>query len=469
MKNQKKLIGKIKSKRNKIQPIKIKYNFEAEKGLNNEVVNLISEIKQEPEWMRDFRLEAFRIYQQKKMPDWGVDLSQINFQEISYYLSALSKNTKSWEKIPHEIREVYEKLGIPEAEQKYLAGSSAQLESEVIYDSLKKELQEKGVIFTDTLSGLKNYPELFKKYFATVVPPNDNALAALNSALWSGGSFVYIPKNVKLELPLQAFFLINKERVGQSERTLIIADEGSEAHYIEGCTAPQYNSISLHTGVVEIVVKKNAKFRYTTIQNWSHNIYNLTTQRAIVYENGLMQWVDTNLGAKATMKYPTCILKEKGSRGEILSLGVADLNQQQDTGGKMIHLASDTHSKIISKSISKNGGRNSYRGKIVIDKMAKNSSSYVSCDALILDKKSRSDTYPIMKIKNEKSKVEHEAKLEKIDEEKLFYLQNRGLTKDEAQALLINGFIEPIIKEIPLEYAVEINALMQISMKGKVG
>ncbi len=443
--------------------------FKLKQGLNEEVIRKISAHKGEPDWMLDFRLKAYRIFKNKAMPDWGADLSEIDFDSISYYIVPLKGKASDWDQIPDEIKNTYQKLGIPEAEQKFLAGVAAQYESQVVYEKLKAELENLGVVFMDTDSALKKYPELFREYFATVVPVGDNKFAALNSAVWSGGSFIYVPKGVRVEKPLQAYFLISAAQVGQFERTLIIADEGSFVHYVEGCTAPVYQKSSLHAAVVEVVVKKGARVRYTTVQNWSKNVYNLTTKRAKVEEGAVMEWVDGNIGSKVTMKYPSCLLVGEGAHGEVLSLAMAGEGQHQDTGAKMIHLAPNTTSRIISKSISKSGGRCSYRGLVYVAEKAKNAQVYVSCDALIMDGDSRSDTYPVMRINNKQVNIQHEATVEKIGQEKLFYLQSRGLDQAEAESLLVSGFIEPVTKEIPLEYAVELNRLISLEMEGSVG
>lgn len=452
-----------------VKPVKYPYHYTAPKGLDEKTVKNLSEIKDDPKWMRDFRLKSLQIFQNKKIPTWGSDLSRIDFDEISYYQAPIKDKTDDWKKVPEDIKKTYMQLGIPQAEQKFLAGVSAQFESEVIYKNIAKKLKEQGVVFLDTDTALHEYPEIFSDYFGKIIPPGDNAFSALNSAVWSGGSFIYVPKGVKVELPLQAYFLINARNIGQFERTLIVADEGSYVHYVEGCTAPVYSTSSLHAAVVEVYVRKNARVRYTTVQNWSKNIYNLTTKRARVEENGIMEWVDANIGSQVTMKYPACILAGKGARGEVLSIAYASRGQHQDTGAKMTHLAPNTSSRIISKSISKDGGRCSYRGLVRVSPNAKNSSVFVTCDAMILDENSRSDTYPVMEINQKKTEVQHEATVEKIGEEKLYYLMSRGLSQSEAESLLVNGFIEPIVKEIPLEYAVEMNRLISIEMAGSVG
>ncbi len=445
------------------------YVYKSEKGLSEKVINNISSLKGEPLWMREFRLKSYAIFKRKPLPDWGTDLSKVNFDDIYYYIKPTERQVSTWNDLPKEIKETYDKIGIPEAERKFLAGVSAQYESEVVYESIKKELQSQGVIFCDMDTALRKYESIFKQYFSTVVPAHDNKFAALNSAVWSGGSFVYVPKGVKVNLPLQAYFRINAEQFGQFERTLIIAEEDSFVHYVEGCTAPIYSTSSLHAAVVEIIVKKNARVRYTTVQNWSKNVYNLVTKRARVEEEAVMEWVDGNLGSSVTMKYPSCYLVGRKARGEVLSIAFAGQGQHQDAGAKMIHLAPETSSRIISKSISKDGGRTSYRGLVQVAPGAKNCSVYVSCDALIIDEESRSDTYPVMKIKEQDVNIQHEATVEKLGEEKLFYLTSRGIKKSEAEGLLVNGFIDPIAKEIPLEYAIELNRLINLEMSGSVG
>ncbi|MCL5003963.1 MAG: Fe-S cluster assembly protein SufB [Patescibacteria group bacterium] len=445
------------------------YVFKSKKGLDEKVVEEISAIKSEPLWMRDLRLKSYQTFRQKQMPGWGGDLSQINFNEIYYYLKPTKTEAKSWEDLPKGIRETYNKIGVPAAEKKYLAGVKGQYESEVIYGSLLKSLEEKGVVFLGMDEGLKRYPDLVKEYFGTVIPPADNKFAALNSSVWSGGSFIYVPKNVKISLPLQAYFRINAANMGQFERTLIIADEGSFVSYIEGCSAPVYSTDSLHSAVVEIIVKRGARVRYTTIQNWSTNVYNLVTKRAKVFGDGVMEWVDYNGGSRLTMKYPSVYLVEPGAHGEILSLAFAGSGQHQDTGGKAIHAAPNTTSQIISKSVSLNGGRTSYRGLLQIYPGAKGSKSKVVCDALILDPQSRSDTYPTMRIDESQVQVEHEATVSKIGEDQLFYLMSRGIPEAQAGSLIVSGFVEPIVKQLPLEYAVELNRLIELQMEGSVG
>lgn len=445
------------------------YVFRGQKGLNREVVQQISAMKREPKWMLDFRLEALDLFFQKPMPHWGGNLAELDFQDIYYYVRASDKQEKSWESLPEDIRKTYDRLGIPEAEKKYLAGVKAQYESEVVYGSLQEDLVKKGVIFTDTDSALRDHPDLLREYFGTVIPSADNKFAALNSAVWSGGSFIYVPKGVHIEFPLQAYFRINSENMGQFERTLIIVDEGASVHYVEGCTAPTYSTESLHSAVVEIVVKRNARCRYTTIQNWSANVYNLVTKRAMAYGDSLMEWVDGNLGSKLTMKYPAIYLMEPGARGETLSIAFANKGQHQDAGAKMVHCAPHTSSRIISKSISKGGGRASYRGLVKVEGDAHHCKSNVVCDALILDPQSRSDTYPYIEVDQDNVAIEHEASVSKIAEEQLLYLMSRGMTETEASAMIVTGFIEPLVKELPMEYAVEMNRLIELQMEGSVG
>ncbi len=446
-----------------------KYTYKAQKGLNEDVVKMISKIKGEPAWMTEFRLKSYKVFLEKKMPTWGADLSKIKFDDIYYYLRPTDKQVNSWEDLPAEIKETYDRIGVPEAEKKFLAGVSAQYESEVVYESINKQLEKDGVLFMDMDSGLRKHPEIVKEYFGKLIPPHDNKFAALNSAVWSGGSFVYVPKGVHVTLPLQAYFRINSERFGQFERTLIIAEEGSSVHYIEGCTAPIYTSDSLHSAVVEIFVKKGARVRYTTVQNWSKNVYNLVTKRAQANENSIMEWIDCNIGSQVTMKYPSVYLRGEGARGEVLSIAFAGKDQVQDAGAKMLHFAPNTSSRIVSKSISKEGGRTSYRGLVQVAPKAKNSSVFVSCDALILDEESRSDTYPYMKIKENDVEIQHEATVEKLGDEKLFYLMSRGLSQADAESALVMGFMEPVTKEIPLEYSIELNRLIKLEMIGSVG
>ncbi|MEC8555849.1 MAG: Fe-S cluster assembly protein SufB [Planctomycetota bacterium] len=442
--------------------------FKARKGLDREIVGQISEMKEEPDWMRDFRLKSLDIFNSRPMPKWGGNID-IDFQDIFYYLKPANAKEKSWDDVPQEIKDTFDKLGIPEAEKKFLAGVKAQFESEVVYGSLKEDLAEQGVIFLDTDSALKEHPDLMKEYFGTIIPPDDNKFAALNSAVWSGGSFIYVPPGVKIEFPLQAYFRINAENMGQFERTLIIVDEGASIHYVEGCTAPMYSSESLHSAVVEVVCKRGSRCRYTTIQNWANNIYNLVTKRAMAYQDATMEWVDGNLGSKLTMKYPAVYMMEPGARGEILSIAFASKGQHQDAGAKLVHAAPHTTGQIISKSISKNGGRSSYRGLVRVENDAKNSKCNVVCDALLLDPESRSDTYPYIEILDQDVSIGHEASVSRIGEEQLFYLMSRGLSESEASTMIVNGFIEPLVKELPMEYAVEMNRLIQLQMEGSVG
>jgi Fe-S cluster assembly protein SufB len=445
------------------------YEFKPEKGLNEEIIRTISKMKSEPKWMLDFRLKSYKKFLEMKMPLWGADISGINFDNIYYYIRPIKEAMNSWEELPKEIKDTYDLLGIPDAEKNLLAGVKAQYESEVIYGSLLKKLEDQGVIFLDTDTGLKKYPEIFKKYFGTVIPFTDNKFASLNSAVWSGGSYIYIPKGVKVELPLQAYFRINAANMGQFERTLIIADEGSYLHYVEGCTAPIYSTDSLHSAVVEIICLPGSRVRYTTIQNWSKNVYNLVTKRAFVYENAKMEWVDGNLGSKVTMKYPSCVLLGEKAHGEVLSLAYAGKGQYLDTGAKMIHASKNTTSLVVSKSICMDGGRTSYRGLIRVNKNAENSKSKINCDALILDDKSQTDTYPYMVIDNNSASLAHEATVSAINEEQIYYLTSRGIKVEDASNLIVSGFIEPIVKELPLEYAVELNRLIQLNMEGSVG
>jgi Fe-S cluster assembly protein SufB len=446
----------------------VNYEYRAKKGLTRKLVEDISARKKEPAWMLTKRLEALELFYKMSLPDWveGVDL---DFEDIYYYLKPVKKSFRSWDDVPDKIKETFEKIGVPEAEKKMLAGVSSQYDSEVVYDSLKKTLSKKGVVFLSMDEGLAQYPNLVREHFGKTVPAGDNKLAALNGAVWSGGSFIYIPKNVQVDLPLQAYFRINSERAGQFERTLIIADEGSSVSYVEGCSAPSFSSASLHAAVVEVFVKKGARVTYTTVQNWYKNVYNLVTKRAWVEEDGQMRWIDGNLGSKLTIKYPACILAGKRSRGETLSIAFAGEGQHQDAGAKMVHLAPDTSSQIVSKSISKGGGRATYRGMIKINKGAFGSKSKVVCDALILDSKSRSDTYPTNKIYEQDASLEHEAVVSKVGEEQLFYLMSRGISEHEAEALIVNGFLEPVMREVPFEYAVELNRLISLEMEGSVG
>ena len=442
--------------------------FKAEKGLSPRIVSQISEMKGEPAWMRDFRLKSLEIFESKPMPNWGGRID-LDFQDIYYYLKPTDHQGKTWDDVPQEIKDTFEKLGIPEAERKFLAGVKAQFESEVVYGSLREDLEAQGVIFTDTDSAVREYPDLVREYFGTVIPPHDNKFAALNSAVWSGGSFIYVPKGVKIEFPLQAYFRINAENMGQFERTLIIVDEGASVHYVEGCTAPMYSTESLHSAVVEVLVRRGGRCRYTTIQNWANNIYNLVTKRAMAFRDATMEWVDGNLGSRLTMKYPAVYMMEPGARGEILSIAFAGPKQHQDAGAKLVHCAPHTTGQIISKSISKDGGRSSYRGLVRVEKGAKHAKCNVVCDALILDEKSRSDTYPYIEVAEQDSQIGHEASVSRIGEEQLFYLTSRGITEAEASTMIVNGFIEPLVKELPMEYAVEMNRLIQLQMEGSVG
>ncbi len=443
--------------------------FKTEKGLSHDTVDQIADIKEEPAWMRTFRHEALDIFLAKSMPEWGADLSGIDFDDIYYYLRPTENQGRSWDDVPEDIKTTFDRLGIPEAERKFLAGVGAQYDSEVIYHSLQEEWEKHGVIFKDMDSGLREHEDIVREYFATVIPAADNKFAALNSAVWSGGSFVYVPKGVHLDIPLQAYFRINAENMGQFERTLIIVEEGANVHYVEGCTAPVYSSNSLHSAVVEIFVKENARCRYTTIQNWSTDVYNLVTKRAVAEAGGTMEWIDGNLGSKVTMKYPAVYMMGPKAHGEILSIAFAGKGQHQDAGAKVVHAAPDTSSKIVSKSISKNGGRASYRGLLKVAPGAVHSSSSVVCDALLLDEESRSDTYPYIEIEEDDVKVGHEASVSRIGEEQLFYLMSRGIDEDEAAAMIVGGFIEPLVKELPMEYAVEMNRLIQLQMEGSIG
>jgi Fe-S cluster assembly protein SufB len=445
------------------------YFFKSGRGLSPELVAAISEHKKEPGWMRKFRLKSLEYFMARPLPGWGGDLTGIDFDNIFYYIRPTEKQAKSWEDLPPDIKNTWDKLGIPEAEKKYLAGVGAQYESEVVYHKLKEDLESQGVVFLDMDSGLREHEDLVKEYFGKVIPQNDNKFAALNSAVWSGGSFIYVPPGVSVEMPLQAYFRINAENMGQFERTLIIVDEGAYVHYVEGCTAPVYSTDSLHSAVVEIIVKPGARCRYTTIQNWSTNVYNLVTKRAVAYENATMEWVDANLGSKLTMKYPAIWLMGEGAHGEVLSIAFGGKDQHLDAGGKAVHVAPRTSSIITSKSISKNGGRASYRGLLEVAKGAVGSKSKVVCDALILDEDSRSDTYPYIRIDESDVDIGHEATVSKIGEEQLFYLMSRGLSEAEASAMVVSGFVEPITKELPLEYAVEMNRLIQLQMEGSVG
>ncbi|MEA5636928.1 Fe-S cluster assembly protein SufB [Cutibacterium granulosum] len=446
------------------------YAAASQRGLSEDVVRGISTLKNEPEWMLQRRLKALRIFDRKPMPTWGVNLDSVNFDDIKYFVRASDRQAESWDDLPDDIRTTYDRLGIPEAEKdRLVAGVAAQYESEVVYNKINEELERQGVIFLDTDTALREYPELFEEYFGTAVPAGDNKFAALNTAVWSGGSFIYVPKGVHCTIPLQAYFRMNTENLGQFERTLIIADEDSYVHYVEGCTAPIYKSDSLHAAIVEIIVKKNARCRYTTIQNWSNNVYNLVTQRAYVEEGGTMEWIDGNIGSKANMKYPACYLMGPNAKGEALSVAFASEGQYQDTGAKMVHMAPHTSSTIVSKSISQGGGRSAYRGLVRVNKRARHSSSAVRCDALLVDDISRSDTYPYNDIRTDEVSMAHEATVSKVSEDQLFYLMQRGMTEEEAMAMIVRGFVEPIAKELPMEYALELNRLIEIQMEGAVG
>lgn len=443
--------------------------FDTGKGINESVVREISAIKGEPSWMTDFRVKSYNRFMDVPNPTWGPDLSGINFDEITYYIKPSEKSEESWDDVPEKIKDTFEKLGIPEAEQKFLAGVSTQFDSEVVYHSTIKELEDLGVIFTDTDTALREHPELFKEYFSKVVPYRDNKYAALNSAVWSGGSFIYVPKGVEVKKPLQSYFRINSEQMGQFERTLIIVDEGASLNYVEGCTAPIYTKASLHVAIVEIFVKKGGHCRYTTVQNWANNIINLVTKRALVEEDAHMEWIDGNIGSKINMKYPACILKGDRAKGTTISIAFAGKGMYQDTGAKMIHIGKNTTSKIISKSISARGGKVNYRGLIRHDKKAIGAKSNVECDTIILDGLSTSDTLPYNIVKNNQAQVQHEATVSKVSEEQLFYLMSRGLTKERATEMIIMGFIEPFAKELPMEYAVELNQLIKLEMEGSIG
>jgi len=443
--------------------------FRARKGLDREIVEQISEMKGEPEWMRDIRLKALEIFLAKPTPTWGGNVAEIDFDNIYYYVKPADREGRTWDDVPEDIKRTFDRLGIPEAEKKFLAGVGAQYDSEVVYHSLKEDLQKLGVIFVSPDQALQEYPDLMREYFGTVIPSEDNKFAALNTAVWSGGSFIYVPPGVKVDVPLQAYFRINSEDMGQFERTMIIVDEGAEVHYVEGCTAPTYSSESLHSAVVEIICKPGSRVRYTTIQNWADNVYNLVTKRAVAYENATMEWVDGNLGSKLTMKYPSVYLLGEGAHGEILSIAFAGKGQHQDAGGKIVHGRANTTSLITSKSISKDGGRSSYRGLIKVVDGARGAKSKVVCDALILDPESRSDTYPVMEVDEADVSIAHEASVSRIQEEQLFYLMSRGLSETEASTMIVNGFIEPLVKELPMEYAVEMNRLIELQMEGSVG
>lgn len=442
----------------------------AQRGLSEDVVRHISGLKNEPEWMLELRLKALKMFERKPMPTWGSDLSGIDFDNIKYFVRSTEKQAQTWEDLPEDIKNTYDRLGIPEAEKaRLVAGVAAQYESEVVYHKINEELERQGVIFLDTDTGLKEYPEIFSEYFTSVVPAGDNKFSALNTAVWSGGSFIYVPPGVHVSIPLQAYFRINTENMGQFERTLIIADEGSYVHYVEGCTAPIYSSDSLHSAVVEIIVKKNARVRYTTIQNWSTNVYNLVTKRTTVEAGGTMEWVDGNIGSKVTMKYPACYLMGEHAHGETLSIAFAGEGQHQDAGAKMVHAAPHTSSSIISKSVARSGGRSSYRGLVQVQKGANHSASSVKCDALLVDQISRSDTYPYVDVREDDVSMAHEATVSKVSEDQLFYLMSRGMGEDEAMAMIVRGFVEPIARELPMEYALELNRLIELQMEGAVG
>ncbi|MBL8015528.1 MAG: Fe-S cluster assembly protein SufB [Candidatus Doudnabacteria bacterium] len=439
------------------------------KGLTKETVEAISRAKDEPAWMLDLRLKAYEHFLQRPMPTWGADLSDLDFSDINYFVRATDKKSNSWDEVPTEIKDTFSRLGIPEAERKFLAGVATQYESEVVYESLQKKWNSLGVVFMDTDTGLKEYPEIFQKYFGKSIPYTDNKFAALNTAVWSGGSFIYVPKGVKVDIPLQAYFFIQSRNMGQFERTLIVADEGSEVHYIEGCTAPSYSTASLHSAVVELFALPGARIRYTTIQNWSSNVYNLVTKRGIADKDAIIEWIDCNLGSKVTMKYPSVILRGDNSHGEVLSIAKAEAGQHQDSGAKMIHIGRNTTSLINGKSICSNGGRTSYRGLVKINKGAKNAKAKVMCDALIFDDKSQTDTYPHNEIYEETATLEHEATVSKIGDDQLWYLMTRGVGAADASALIVSGFIEPIVRELPMEYALEMNELIRMEMEGSVG
>ena len=445
----------------------IRFDF----GLSEEVVRQISELKEEPEWMTDIRVKAFKHFSERPMPTWGNTsmLEEIDFENICYYLKSSDSTERDWEDVPDDIRNTFERLGIPEAEQKGLSGVTAQYESEAVYHSIREDLEKQGVIFLDMDSGLKEYPEIVKKWFCSVIPYSDNKFSALNTAVWSGGSFIYVPEGVHVEMPVQAYFRINAKNMGQFERTLIVADKGSSIHYVEGCTAPSYSTDSLHSAVVELVALPGSHIRYSTIQNWSSNVYNLVTKRGIAHEDAKIEWVDGNIGSKLTMKYPAVILKGEGSHAEVISVAYSGEGQHQDAGAKIHHLASNTTSKILSKSISKNGGRGSYRGMVTVSPKADNCKLNVVCDALILDEGSRSDTYPTMEVANPSARCEHEASVSKVSDDQLFYLMSRGHSEEESLAMIVNGFFEPFTRELPMEYAVELNQLMALEMEGSIG
>lgn len=443
--------------------------YKTEKGLTEEIVREISAKKNEPRWMLDYRLKAFEHFKNRPMPEWGADLSELDFDEYTFYRQASNKPARTWDDVPEKIKETFERLGVPQAERAYLAGAGAQYESEVVYHNMKKQFEDIGIVFMDTDSALQEYPEIFKEYFGTVVPYDDNKLSALNAAAWSGGTFLYVPKNVRVDVPIQMYFRMNEESMGQFERTLIVVDEGASIHYVEGCTAPTFSSSSLHAATVEIIVKKDAYCRYTTIQNWSDNVYNLVTKRATAAENATVEWVDGNIGAKTTMKYPSIFLKGRGAKGTVTTMAMAGKGQIQDTGTKIYHLAPDTSSTIVSKSIAREGGVVNYRGQVYVSADAKNSDSHIECDTILLDAQSKSDTIPYNEIHNSYVNLEHEAKVSKVSEEQLYYLMSRGLTEQQATEMIIVGFVEPISKELPMEYAVELNRLIAYEMEGSIG
>lgn len=447
----------------------VEYSFISEKGISADVVREISKMKSEPEWMMDIRLKAYEHFASRPTPDWGGDLSEIDYDDIYYYVRATDRVERDWDEVPDDIKRTFDRLGIPEAEQKFLQGVSAQYDSESVYHNIQQDLEGKGVIFLDMDSALREHPDIVQEYFGTLIPHNDNKFAALNTAVWSGGSFIYVPPGVSVEMPLQAYFRINTQNMGQFERTLIIVDKDAYVHYVEGCTAPTYSSDSLHSAVVEIFVKEGGRCRYTTIQNWSNNVYNLVTKRALAEKNATMEWVDGNLGSKLTMKYPAVVLAGEGAHGEVLSIAFSGEGQHQDAGAKITHLAPNTTSQIISKSISQRGGRSSYRGLLKIAEGADNVRSNVVCDALLLDEDSRSDTYPYIEVDAKKVTMGHEASVSKIGEDQLFYLMSRGISEDEANAMIVNGFLEPLVKELPMEYALELNRLIQIQLEGSIG
>ena len=445
------------------------YVYKPRRGLDENLIKEISWMKGEPEWMRDFRLRSYEIFKRKPMPNWGGDMSQIFFDDIFYYIKPTDHQVDAWEELPDSVKDTYEKLGIPEAERKYLAGVTAQYESEVVYHKNREDLEAQGVLFCDMDTAVREYPEMVRSYFGTIIPPGDNKFSALNSAVWSGGSFIYVPPGVEVEMPLQAYFRINAENMGQFERTLIIADEGAKVHYIEGCSAPVYTSDSLHSAVVELVAKDHGRITYTTIQNWSPNVFNLVTKRAVAHEGAHVEWIDGNIGSRLTMKYPAVYLMGPKASGEVLSVAYAGAGQHQDAGAKMVHVAPETTSKIVSKSISKDAGRTTYRGLVRVEEDAHGCKSHVQCDALILDDESISDTYPYMEIGTSDAVVGHEATVSRVADEQLFYLQSRGLTEEQAMGMVVNGFIEPVTRTLPMEYAVEWSRLIELQMEGSIG